>query len=175
MDMNQNGAFLWNIRKIVSKGDYNYAVVPEHPKSNTFGYVLEHRVVVENHLGRLLHTNEVVHHINGNKKDNCIENLEVHDRREHTRSHSLLQGKSMINLMCPSCGVTFTREKRQTHLSKPYSWTACSKSCRGKFSRKIQLQGLTEEVQNAISVNILSEYKKYSEDNTEVTHLQEIP
>ena len=45
---------VWKIRRIVSKGDYNYAVVPEHPNKTKFGYVLEHRIVMENHLGRLL-------------------------------------------------------------------------------------------------------------------------
>ena len=68
---------MWNIRKIVSKGDYNYAVVPEHPNRTKNNYVLEHRVVMENHLGRLLNDDEVVHHINGNKKDNRIENLTI--------------------------------------------------------------------------------------------------
>ena len=43
---------MWNIKKIVSKGDYLYALVPEHPKATKNGYVLLHRIVMENHLGR---------------------------------------------------------------------------------------------------------------------------
>lgn len=46
-----------------------------------------HRVLMENHLGRKLGFNEVVHHINGDKSDNSIENLKVMSRSEHTRMH----------------------------------------------------------------------------------------
>ena len=173
--MENIGAFFWKIKKIVSKGDYNYAVVKEHPLATKHGYVLHHRIVMENNLGRLLNSNEVVHHINGDKKDNAIKNLEVHDISKHSKSHGILKGRKMVNLICPECNMVFQREHRQTHLSKKGKWTTCSKSCRGKFSRRIQLQGITKEMENAISVNILSEYIRYLEDNTEVTHLQEVP
>ena len=59
---------MWTIRKVVSKGEYNYAVVPEHPNRTINNYVLEHRVIMENYLGRLLRDDEVIHHKNGNKK-----------------------------------------------------------------------------------------------------------
>lgn len=52
---------MWYVRNVISKGDYNYAVVPEHPFTTKNGYVLEHRVVMENHLNRLLAPNELVH------------------------------------------------------------------------------------------------------------------
>lgn len=50
-----------------------------------------HRLVIENKIGRRLKTDEVVHHINENKLDNRIENLELMTREEHTSHHSNLR------------------------------------------------------------------------------------
>lgn|SRR3990167_2163685 len=51
-------------------------------------YVLEHRWVAEQKLGRTLKTGEVVHHINGNKLDNRPENLAVLSHAQHSHIHN---------------------------------------------------------------------------------------
>lgn len=47
----------------------------------------EHRVIMEQHLGRKLSRNEIVHHINGDKWDNRIDNLQLMTQSEHAKLH----------------------------------------------------------------------------------------
>ena len=49
----------------------------------------EHRYIMEQYLGRELNKDEIVHHINRNKADNRIENLQVMSRSEHIKIHNL--------------------------------------------------------------------------------------
>lgn len=76
------------------KNGYGYIFIysPNHPFKNRSGYVREHRLVMEKHLGRYLKPEEVVHHINGVKDDNGIKNLKLFTTTgEHTRFHDLLR------------------------------------------------------------------------------------
>ena len=66
---------------------YRYILVPEHPHATLKGYVAEHRLVAEKHLNRFLGKDEVVHHIDGNTINNCIENLLVLSADEHIKLH----------------------------------------------------------------------------------------
>lgn len=62
--------------------------VAEHPRRNKNGYVPEHTLVMEAHLGRYLCEDEVVHHINHVRDDNRIENLQLMTKQEHYLFHS---------------------------------------------------------------------------------------
>lgn len=55
---------------------YVQLLLPDHPKAIR-GRVAEHRAVMEAHLGRFLLDHETVHHINGVRGDNRLDNLEL--------------------------------------------------------------------------------------------------
>lgn len=66
----------------------------DHPHHNKQGYVPEHRLVMEKHLGRYLHPKEVVHHINEIISDNRLENLQLFKNNgEHMSYHCLKKPK----------------------------------------------------------------------------------
>ena len=66
------------VRLRVSHGrTYKAAEASDHPMATTKGYVLEHRLVMAEFIGRALRPEETVHHRNGITLDNRIENLEL--------------------------------------------------------------------------------------------------
>ena len=86
-EKNQN----WKGGKYISQGGYVMAYCPDHPtclqRNSRSNYVFEHRLVMEKYLGRYLESHEIVHHIDGDKQNNHIENLRLFDTKEHkTRS-----------------------------------------------------------------------------------------
>lgn len=75
-------------RKIVDHAGYVLIKVDNHPCADSKGYVREHRLVMEEKLGRYLRPGEVVHHINHIKNDNRIENLLLCSDEEHKKEHT---------------------------------------------------------------------------------------
>lgn len=81
-------------KPLQTKQGYILVCCPEHPNANKGrkkAYLLEHRLVMSNYLKRALKSDECVHHINGDKSDNRIENLKIYSNSDHMRHH----GKNM--------------------------------------------------------------------------------
>lgn len=67
---------------------YRLIKMPEHHRADSKGYVLEHVLIFENATGIIVPDNCCVHHINGDKRDNRIENLCLMLTSAHTAYHN---------------------------------------------------------------------------------------
>ena len=93
----ENASFKNITRKI---SNYGYVLIykPEHIYSNHAGYVFEHILVMENNIERILHRPdkradwEICHHINRDKTDNSILNLQLMTLSEHVKLHNKEDG-----------------------------------------------------------------------------------
>ena len=75
----------------ISTGNYIYA------RASKLGvYRHEHRKIAENLIGRTLETNEIVHHMDHNPKNNELSNLVIMDRRSHGKLHKYLDDQRVI-------------------------------------------------------------------------------
>lgn len=70
-------SFAWKGGRIKDKHGYILIWNPDHPHCKSAGYMHEHRLVMSESLGRYLTSKETVHHKNGDRSDNRIENLEL--------------------------------------------------------------------------------------------------
>lgn len=101
----------WSGEKKTKHGrSENYILVyaPDHPNARN-GHVVEHRLVVEKHIGRLLNADEVVHHIDCNPTNNKIENLVITDQATHRKAHGSIN-KCVRKLMNSPGILKFNRD-----------------------------------------------------------------
>lgn len=81
----------WKGGRKISKRGYIQIIRTTNPCSHIDGYILEHRAVMEQMIGRPLKTHEIVHHCNGDKTDNRPFNLQLFSsQKEHMKRHRSL-------------------------------------------------------------------------------------
>lgn len=92
---------------------YTLVKCKDHPHAGTWGFVFEHRLIMEKHLNRYLHSWEEIHHINGIKTDNRLENLELMSKSMHTRQQcDEFRRKVIAKRVCYLCHTDHTSGRR---------------------------------------------------------------
>lgn len=89
---------------------YLQILKPNHPYSNKKGYVYEHRLVMEEYIGRYLDPKEIVHHKDKNRLNNKIENLQLFSSNGKHLKEELKINVNNICLLCNSNTTTITKE-----------------------------------------------------------------
>lgn len=105
----------WKGGRIPDGHGYILLYMPDHPNATKLGYIREHIYFMEQKLGRYLVENEVVHHINGIKDDNRIENLLLISPNKHTVLHMIgnqYSKKDHSKTICLLCGSDKTQKRK---------------------------------------------------------------
>lgn len=87
-----------------------YCYAPWSKHANGSGKVMEHVYNMEVHIGRLLVGDECVHHIDRNRKNNEIDNLQLMTMSEHAKLHALEDGRLTVETLTCKCGREFTNK-----------------------------------------------------------------
>ncbi len=116
---------------------YLYFCEVGHPLATGNAHrVLLHRHIVSEHLGRPLSKDEIVHHKDGNKLNNSIDNLEVMSQAEHAKIHITKTGEhASCTKQCLNCGVDYKGVASSSY---------CSRVCKDKH--QIKNTEITKEV-----------------------------
>ncbi len=135
----------WKGGTISTSNGYRMVLRPDHPNAMKNGYILEHRLVASEALGRPLKDREVVHHNNGQRDDNEPDNLTPMEERAHKRAHfsGVHNPKWKGGIQpkrCAGCGTFFVKKCIPTHWATRF----CSKSCmhasmRGELAANVKL------------------------------------
>ena len=105
------------------------------PKTKVRKTILFSKYAMSCKLNRILGEHEEVDHIDGNKANDDLPNLEVVSREENKKRYQLSNPKRMIKHTCPICRTKFLRDKQRSyralHLGRAIT---CSRTCGGKQS-----------------------------------------
>lgn len=97
------------------------------------------RYLMEEHIGRKLDSDEHVHHIDGDRENNDISNLEVISKEDHIKYHSDEMRSEPQEFTCPRCGKKFELSgdklrNAKSNSKRGHKGPFCSRSCAAQYA-----------------------------------------
>ena len=126
----------------MKNGPYELVIAPVgYPGKLYRGrYAYEHHVVWWEHTSKRIPKGFEVHHINGDHRDNRIDNLKLLTQAQHRAVHGKLQTEqATLVIFCGFCDKEFylLKSKVKTRLLRSkYDKIFCSQSCSAKHQYK---------------------------------------
>lgn len=114
----------------MKNGPYELVIAPEQYPGKKYRnrYCYEHHLVWWQAGNILPQAGEVLHHINNNRRDNRLENLELMSVAQHNTEHS---PETVMRIeTCAYCNNEFSRPAR--HFNSKYKNYYCNRRCMGK-------------------------------------------
>ncbi len=135
----------WRGGRVVDKHGYILVLKTDHPNADRHGYVREHRLVMEQHLGRLLEPREVVHHLNKKRDDNQIENLSLYaSNAEHLRAELTGHKPNWTPDGLEKLKVAIARSVKTRKEKSLRRLKLCAQACKQKNDLTPELPGINE-------------------------------
>ena len=158
--------------------NYVYITKRDHPNAKADGRIKRSRLIMSEHLGRPLKDGEQVHHINGKKSDDRLENLIIMTHEKHRSIHWSGDKHPRYRIdrvkICPNCGKEIVF-KHGTHFTRD---KCCSNKCRSQYyvKEKNPNAKITQEIADKIKTlkGLLSSRKIALVFNISPTHVKRI-
>lgn len=132
----------WKSNEYITSNGYRKIYKPNHPLSDKYGRILEHRYVAEKFLATkeelvlyngvyVLNPNLDVHHKDKNKLNNNIDNLQILTRSEHAKLHGDYKHRKQTKILkCKNCNNNYIINKSRENTS-----LFCCKSCQNEYNK----------------------------------------